>query len=223
MTILIIAPHADDEILGCGGIINRYCSEGHSVIVLIATNASVGAPELYKPEKVENVRNEALSAHKLLGVNETVFLDLPAPKLDVYPVYKMANHISEVLNKFKPEILFIPHRGDIHKDHQQIFDASLVAARPVNDCPVKKILAYETLSETEWAVPDGDKFFIPNVYISIDGYLENKVKAFEEFRSQKKSFPHPRSVETIKSLAKYRGSTVGMNAAEAFRLIRDII
>jgi len=223
MTILVIAPHADDEILGCGGIINKYSNEGHEVIILIATNASKGAPELYKQSKVDNVRKEALTAHKLLGVSETLFLEFPAPKLDVYPIYKMANNIAEIIAKYKPTTLFVPHRGDIHKDHLRIFDATMVAVRPINNCPVKKILAYETLSETEWAVPNGENYFIPNVYISIKDNLDNKIKAFEKFQSQIKQFPHPRSIETIKSLAHYRGSTVGYQAAEAFKLIRELI
>ncbi|WP_321307541.1 PIG-L deacetylase family protein [Marinifilum fragile] len=223
MTVLVIAPHADDEVLGCGGVINKYSQEGNKVIVLIATNASIGAPELYKQSGIDNVRNEAKESHKVLGVHKTEFLEFPAPKLDVYPIYQMANEISEVIKKYEPEILLIPHRGDIHKDHTRIFDAALVAARPINGCSVKKIMSYETLSETEWARPDGDAYFIPNVYISIENNLENKIEALKQFKSQIREFPHSRSIEALKSLAKYRGATVGYKAAEAFKLIREIL
>lgn len=222
MTILVIAPHADDEILGCGGIINKYSAEGHEIIVLITTNASVGAPELYNPHRVENVRKEALEAHKIVGVSETRFLELPAPKLDVYPLYKIADDISELIKTKEPEWLLIPHRGDSHKDHLRIFDAAMIAARPINNCSVNKILAYETLSETEWAVPNGNSYFIPNVYISIEDNLDLKVQAFKKYNSQLKEFPHPRSEGGIISLARYRGSTISSRAAEAFQLIREI-
>ncbi|MCD4768758.1 MAG: PIG-L family deacetylase [Bacteroidales bacterium] len=222
MKILVIAPHADDEVLGCGGVMKKYSNDGHKVIVIIATNASMGAPELYSQERINNVRKEAINAHKILGIEETIFLDFPAPRLDTFPIYKIANAISEIITKYKPEVLFLPHRGDIHKDHAAVFNAAMVAARPINNCSVRRILTYETLSETEWAAPYGDDSFIPNVFIAIEQDLDKKIEAMKKFSSQIQNFPHPRSAEAIKSLAQYRGATVGYMAAEAFMLIREI-
>ncbi len=136
--ILVIAPHADDEVLGCGGIINKYSRQGYEIHILLATNASNGAPELYNQSGIDQVRVEALKAHTILDVYQTHFLELPAPRLDTYPIYLIANQFSELINQINPQVLFLPHRGDIHKDHAAVFNAGLVAARPINNCPIKK-------------------------------------------------------------------------------------
>ncbi|MBV6654398.1 MAG: PIG-L family deacetylase [Mameliella sp.] len=218
---LIVAPHCDDEILGCGGIMAKYQAEGILVFVAIVTNGHLGAPELFKKEGTEKVRQEALSAHQFLGVQQTYFLDFPALRLDSIPAYKLSLELEKIIREHQISDLFIPHRGDIHKDHRITFEASLVAARPINDNPVRRILAYETLSETEWAPPYSDDAFIPNIFENIESYIESKKKAFRFFTTQVKQFPHPRSEEVIEYLSKFRGSTVGYSSAEAFMLIRE--
>lgn len=221
--LLIIAPHADDETLGCGGTIAKLSNLGKEVFVLIATNANVGAPELFSQELINKVREEALSAHSLLGVKETLFAEFPAPCLDTFPIYKIANHISEILTRYNIDSMLIPHRGDIHLDHRRLFEASLIAARPIGTQKVKRIYAYETLSETEWAAPFPDDNFLPQIFVNIKDQLPKKLEAFSCFKSQIKDFPHPRSIKNIESLARLRGSTVSCEAAEAYSLIREII
>lgn len=221
--ILVLAPHCDDEVLGCGGIISRHTSQGGEAHIAIMTNGHLGAPELFSAEGTKKVREEALEAHKILGVNETHFLDFPAPRLDSVPGYKLALKLSDLIQRLNPETIYIPHRGDIHKDHAHTFDAALVAARPINDNPVKNIYAYETLSETEWAAPFSDDAFIPTRFVNISDTLDTKLRAFTCFTTQIKQAPHPRSLENIKNLAKLRGATVGFSAAEAFMVIREII
>lgn len=218
--ILIVAPHADDEILGCGGVIYRKIKEGNNVSILIVTR---GTPKLYSEERVLNVRKEAKESHKILGVNKTLFLDFHAPELDVTSSAEIARAISEVIISNKIDEMYIPHRGDIHSDHTVVANACFVAARPVNNCTVKAIYAYETLSETEWAPPFGDDAFIPTHFVDITDYFDFKLKAMECFKSQIKKFPNPRSLECIEALSKFRGATVGVNRAEAFMVIRTII
>jgi LmbE family N-acetylglucosaminyl deacetylase len=220
--ILVLAPHNDDEVLGCGGVMAKYIKEGKKVIVAVVTNGHLGAPELFSKEGTEKVRKEALEAHSYLGVSETVFLDFPAVNLDSLPAYKLSLAISKIIKKFEIDTLFIPHRGDIHKDHKITYEAALVAARPIDGCTVKRIYAYETLSETEWAAPFGDDVFIPNVFVNIENEIEDKLKAFRFFSTQIKQFPHSRSPEIIRVLSNYRGATVGFANAEAFTLIRSI-
>lgn len=221
--ILIIAPHADDEILGCGATIAKELALGNNVFVLICTNAYVGAPELFPENMINQVRNEALIAHKQLGVTETIFLDFPAPQLDQYPRFKMSNAISEVIQRLQPDTVYIPHRGDCHKDHTIIHDCTMVACRPLANCPVKHIYAYETLSETEWGEPISAELFIPTKYntFSVDEF-SFKLKAMSCFKSQLHPFPAPRSLEAIEALAKFRGCTVSAMRAESFEVIRDI-
>ena len=218
--ILIVAPHADDEVLGCGGIIKRKSQRGDNVIVLIVTR---GTPKMYSEEKVINVRNEAKESHKILGVKETFFLDFHAPELDITSSAEIARGISKIVEENNIDEMYIPHRGDIHSDHTVVANACYVAARPVNGCTVKSIYAYETLSETEWAPPFGDDAFIPNHFVDITDYFNFKLKAMECFKSQIKDFPNPRSLECIESLSKFRGATIGVNRAEAFMVIRTII
>ncbi|MDR1459636.1 MAG: PIG-L family deacetylase [Bacteroidales bacterium] len=173
---------------------------------------------------MEKIRTEALNAHSLLGVKETFFLDFPAPALDQYPGYKISMVVSKYLRDYQIDTVYIPHRGDIHKDHKMVFDALLVACRPVGDYFVKRIYAYETLSETEWAAPYSNDAFIPTVFCS---YSENefsmKMKAMQCYKSQLRAFPHSRSLETLEALAKFRGATVTRERAETFMLIREII
>lgn len=221
--VLVIAPHADDEILGCGATIAKLTKVGTNVYILIATNASVGAPELFLPEIIKQVRSEALVAHKLLGVKETFFFELPAPALDQYPIYKIANVFSKIIRENRIDTVFIPHRGDCHKDHRVVHDAAMVACRPLADCSVKRVYAYETLSETEWGEPTAADFFVPVKYNTFtEDEFKKKLDAMNCFESQLYRFPASRSLEAIEALAKYRGCTVSVQRAEAFEVLREI-
>ncbi len=217
--ILIIAPHPDDEILGCGGLVSKYSGEGRKVYVLVVTR---GTPKLYSEERIVNVRREALQAHTLLGVTETVFLDFYAPELDITSQAEIAGSISSIIQRFAVDTIFIPHRGDIHSDHRVVYNASIVAGRPVAGSTVKNIYAYETLSETEWAAPFGDDAFIPTHFVDVSDTFDKKLEAMSCFKSQLKPFPNSRSLEAIEALAKFRGATVGVLRAEAFMTVRTV-
>ena len=217
--ILIIAPHPDDEVLGCGGVMKRFAVEGSDVYILIVTR---GTPKKYSDERIAKGRDQALQAHSLLGVKETFFFDYPAPELDLISVAAISDSISQLISKLGITTLFIPHRGDIHIDHSVVFDAALVAARPIGNYTIKSIYAYETLSETEWAAPFSDDAFIPNHFVNIEHYFQYKLDAMSCYSGQVRTFPNPRSLETIEALAKFRGATVGFKRAEAFMTIRTI-
>jgi len=213
--IIVVAPHADDEIIGCGGTIAKAISQGDEVYIIIATNANVGAPELFNEEAIAKVRGEAIKAHEYLGVTKTFFLDFPAPALNAFPEYKVSVALSKIFNEVQPNILYLPHPGDLHQDHKAVYRASLVAARPQGNYTVEEIYCYETLSETEWA-PYQEKAFIPNVFNDVSDFFEQKIEAMRFFESQIKEFPHTRSTETFEALAKFRGATVGVKRAESF-------
>jgi N-acetylglucosamine malate deacetylase 1 len=217
--VLIIAPHPDDEILGCGGTMHLLASKGYNIYVLIVTK---GDPEIFPEERIKKVREEALDAHRILNVKETRFLEFIAPNLDLESRAQISRSIEKIIKEFDIQILFLPHRGDIHHDHRIVFESALVAARPVKDCPVKCIYSYETLSETEWAAPFASETFIPNVFFCIENNLDVKLNAFQCYKTQVKIFPGSRSVEAIKALAVFRGVTIGKKAAESFMLIREI-
>ena len=218
--ILVVAAHPDDEVLGCGGVMARHTAQGDEVHVLVVSR---GIPEIFPPKEIEETRKELCLAHQILGVTHVYFLDFPAPKLDVIPGHQLADAIGQVLQSFQPRVIYLPHRGDLHADHRAVYYATLVAARPVNDCPVRRLLCYETLSETEWGPPSGDSAFVPTIFVDITHYLERKLEAMARYRSQLKKPPDSRSLQSIEALARLRGSTVSVQAAEAFMLVREIV
>lgn len=220
--VIVVAPHADDEIIGCGATIAKHIKNGDEVVIVIATNASIGAPELFSETAVHATRNEALNAHKILGVSKTIFLDFPAPALNAFPEYRISIELSKIFHENFPTHLYLPHPGDIHQDHKAIYRSALVAARPQGKNIVKNIYCYETLSETEWT-PMHEKPFVPNHFVDVTDVFQNKLEAMQCFATQLKSFPHSRSIEAFEALAKYRGATVGVERAEAFVVERQIV
>ena len=216
---LIVAPHPDDEVLGCGGTIARLADSGQEVHVAVVTR---GYEPAFPEAMVEQVRAELVEAHKILGVAQCHFLDLPAAALDTLPGSQLNAAIGGLVRDIAPETLFLPFLGDIHVDHQLVFIAGLVAARPRGPEAPRRVYAYETLSETNWAAPGLTETFAPNVYFDISDTIERKLRAFARFESQVKPFPDERSLKTIEALATVRGSTVYLPAAEAFMLLREI-
>ena len=219
MTVLVIAPHPDDEILGCGGTIAKHAAAGDAVYVAIVTK---GCEPLFSSEQVRQVREECRRADEYLGVKETLFLDFPASMMETVPRYKLNDAIISVVQRLKPDCVYIPHRGDMQLDHKMTVDAAMVALRPKYQHVVQKIYAYETLSETGWDMANTTNEFIPTAYCNIELYLEKKIEAMRIFNSQLSDFPNARSLEAIRALALYRGATMNLGAAEAFVTIREI-
>ncbi|MFH1968247.1 MAG: PIG-L deacetylase family protein [bacterium] len=223
MKILIIAPHPDDEVLGCGGTIKNYSKKGNEVYLCIVTCAY--APD-WSEEFIKNRKKEIKASNKILGIKKTVFLDLPTVKLDTLPQKQLNDLISKTIEDVKPEIIYIPHKGDLNKDHQIVFEAALVALRAKPGVFIKKIFSYEVLSETEWGeqkIKNPKDFFSPNVYVDIKDTLKHKIRAMERYQSELKKFPHPRSLKGIIVLSEKRGMEAGLENAEAFILIKEII
>ena len=215
--VLILSPHADDEILGCGGFISKYSKQKYLINVLILTNANKGAPEVYSSKEINQIRNESKKANKLIGTKKLFFENLPALNLNNYPLYKISSIINKYIIDINPEIVLIPSSNDINDDHKIIFKTAKVAMRPNRKNNLKKILSYEVLSETEWN--ENEKSFNPNYFVSLNkADINNKVKAFLQYKSQVKKFPHPRSKEAIINLSKVRGSQAYMQYAEAFKV-----
>lgn len=216
MRILIFAPHNDDEVLGLGGTIAKYSKLGYEVYICEVTSGS-------NLERVNMIQSEALEAHEILGVKETIFLGLPLIGLKSMPTSDLNSKIQKVVERVKPNIAFIPHKGDMHIDHFEVAQSAMVALRPITNPQLKAIYSYETLSETEWSIPSVENTFIPNVWIDVTATLEKKLEAMKCYKSQLCDFPHPRSIKTIKSLSEYRGSTIGVDNAESFMTIRVVL
>lgn len=214
--ILVFAPHNDDEIIGLGGTLADFAARGHEIAVCEVTSG-------YNPERVERIKNEARKAHRVIGAQKDLFLDLPVVRLGEVSQMELTKRFAEAVAEVRPTIAFIPHIGDMHTDHRITADAAMVVLRPYEAKELHTIYAYETLSETEWNIPSVTNAFLPDTWFDITDTLETKLRAMACYETQLNEFPHPRSLEAIRALAEYRGSTVGCKAAEAFRTIRRIV
>ena len=226
MRVLVFAPHPDDEVLGCGGTIARYIAEGSDVYVCIMT---CGYPPIYEEDYNIAKKNgwphiqypDIMRAHKILGIKKTFFLRFPTVQMETVPRYELNGKITDLFQELVPDVVFIPHFGDMQKDHKITSEAVMVAVRPKYGSIVRYVYSYETLSETEWNIPHAANSFVPNTFVNIDGYLDKKLEALSCFTSQLSAFPNPRSLEAAEALARLRGSTMGSKAAEAFTLVRE--
>lgn len=218
--VVVIAPHPDDEVLGCGGTIARLSALGSRVHVVTMTR---GQQPDFDAAAVQQVMSEASAAHRRMGVHESHFLDLPAARLDTIGRAEVNACLAQVLDGILPDTLLVPFPGDLHHDHEIAFRAAMVWCRPRDEQAPARVWAYETLSETNWYAPPVTTAFIPNIFVDISETIETKLAAFSCYGSQEKSFPDERSLKAIRALAESRGATVYRPAAEAFTLIRAIL
>ena len=215
--LFVVAPHPDDETLGTGGTIRRFADAGWAVTVL-----TVGAhmPPLYTSETHETTVRESRAAQAVLGVSDSIFLDQPAVYLNEMPVAELNAFILDPIESAAPDVLLVPFY-DRHVDHRAIFDACMVAARPVGPGRnIKLVAAYETISETHWNAPHIGPNFTPNFCIDISKQIDAKIEAVSCYASQMHEFPGPRSIEALRALALFRGSQAGYAYAEAFHVLR---
>lgn len=218
MRTLVIAPHPDDELLGCGGTLLRRKHEGASLAWLIVTGISTS--EGWGEEKVAQREKEIDLVGRSVGFDRVYKLNLPTTRLDAIPMADLVGKFSEVFKDFEPEEVFVPHRCDVHTDHRIVFDASAACTKWFRYPSVKKVCAYETVSETEFG-GGGNGYFHPNCYVDISLYLERKIELLSIYRSEMDDFPFPRSFENLRALARYRGASSGFNASEAFQILSE--
>jgi LmbE family N-acetylglucosaminyl deacetylase len=220
--VLVIAAHPDDETYGLGGTIGRHVRHGDLVSVLILTDGVTARHNETEPQKAA-----ARKACAALGVDDVRFAGLPDQRLDGLPLLEVINPIHKLFKELQPQVVYTHHRGDANQDHRAVFAATLVAVRPFGGNPVERVLGYEVASSTEWGPPFTEWAFLPNVFVDISATLEAKLGAVEAYRetfqSEVKLFPHPRSPEAVRIYAQQRGVSVGMQAAEAFVLVRELV
>jgi len=224
--VLVVAAHADDETLGCGGTIARYAREGRDVHVLIMADgeSSRNAVSLSGDDARVARRNEAASkAAEILGCKSVQCVTLEDNRLDGYVLLEIVQYIEKVIAEVSPSTLLTHHSGDVNIDHRIVHEAVLAATRPQVGNPVKELLFFEVPSSTEWNPPGSLPAFIPNCFIDISKTFEIKKSALEVYANEMRAFPHPRSLQALEALAQWRGATVGVVAAEAFIIGRSII
>lgn len=217
MNILIIAPHPDDEVLGCGGTIAKHIAAGEHVYLCIMTK---GEEKYYGAAMLAEKRTEVLKVAQFMGITKVYFGDFTAAHLDTIPQNQINQKLRKIIEEIKPEILFIPHQGDLHRDHQLTFQCAMVAAKFILSAYLKKIYSYEALSETEQSSQYAQQF-IPTTYNDITTQLSKKLEALALYTTELREYPHPRSIKAAEYKARSRGAEVGIEAAEAFMLIRE--
>ncbi|OAB58145.1 GlcNAc-PI de-N-acetylase [Phormidium willei BDU 130791] len=218
---LVIAAHPDDEVLGCGGSIAAQNSQGNSVqVMFLADGVSSRGGEA--SAELQRRHDAAHTAAELLGIESVSFADFPDNQLDTVPLLRVVQRIEERITQYQPDTILTHHAGDVNIDHQCVHQAVITACRPQPGYPVKTLLFFEVPSSTEWQPPGSAAAFLPNWFIDISDTLERKLEALAAYSEELRDFPHPRSVEAVEALARWRGATVGVRAAEAFVLGRRI-
>jgi len=218
--VLIIAPHPDDETLGCGGTIIKHKSRGDEIYWLIVTNIS--GDEGFDKDRVKERQKEIDVVSKEYGFKEVFKLDFPTTKLDTIPRVEIIEAISNVVCKVNAELVYVPNRNDVHSDHRVVFDATISSIKSFCYPCIKKILMYEVISETEFAPTFQDNAFAPNSFSDISDYLEEKLSIMMIYKEELGEHPFPRSLEGLKALATFRGATAGVRYAEAFMSLKEV-
>ncbi len=220
MNIVVFSTHPDDETLGCGGTLLKSKDNGEILYWIICTRIyeEFGYSRNFIAKRDKEINNVSMQ----YGFEKIFELDVPTTKLDSFPRDILVDKISKIFDDIKPNIVFLPHRGDVHSDHRIVFDAGYSCTKSFRHKSIKKILMMETLSETEFAPALEECSFIPNYYVDISKYLDEKIKIMKLYKSEIKRHPFPRSERNIKSLASFRGASAGCKAAESFVLLKEI-
>lgn len=222
MNILVVAAHPDDEIIGVGGTIARHIKNGDNVYVLILGDGKSSRKPYYEEldkETLSKSHDETEKASEVLGIKEVYRHDLPDNRFDSIPLLDIVKIIESYVEKIQPEIVYTHFGGDINIDHYVTFNAVMTATRPLPGTSVKWVFAFETLSSTEW---NYSTKFRPNYFVDITDFLDIKLEAMNQYQSELRKFPHPRSLEAIKHNALAWGARAGFEAAEPFMLVRGI-
>jgi len=222
--VLVCAAHPDDEALGCGGTMARHGQWGDEVHVMFLADgvASRSGDGRDVDAELDERRAAANAAATILGANAPIFVAYPDQRLDAIPLLDVTQSIERVMGELKPDIVYTHHAGDLNGDHRIVAQAVLTASRPFPGQPVAAIYGFEVLSSTEWAF-GAQEAFRPSRFVSISGTLPQKLRALEAYRAEMRDYPHPRSLEAVEALARYRGATVGEQAAEAFTVFRECV
>lgn len=224
MKVLCVAAHPDDEVLGVGGTLARHADKGDTVEALLLSDGEMARHEevtAAAEERREERRANAQEAADVLGIRSVEILDYWGNQLDDVALIDIIRDVSAKIDEVEPEVVYTHHCGDLNIDHQLVAKAVRTAARPFDDSPVDRILSFETLSATEWAMPRQETAFQPTVFVNITDYIDSKMAAVDIYRKEMRERPHPRSVENIRRNARTWGDKSGFSVAEPFELLLE--
>lgn len=217
--VVAVAPHPDDETLGCGGTILRHVERGDEVHWLIASSMRAG--KAFSEERIARRDAEIAEVARTYGFSSVTSLPFEPAGLDSLPMGEIVKAVGAEFGRMRPQILYIPNRGDAHTDHRVVFDACASCTKWFRYPSLEGVYAYETLSESDVTLQQSD-VFRPNHFVEITDFLEKKLEIMKIFESEVMPFPFPRSMRALTALADLRGSQCGVTAAEAFMMLRSI-
>jgi N-acetylglucosamine malate deacetylase 1 len=215
--VLTIAVHPDDETLGCGGTLLKHKANNDEIHWLICTTIDKSHSYYETREK------EIKKVSNMYDFDSVHNLRLKTMQVDEYSMSELVGKISKVINEVKPNIIYLPFKGDVHSDHRKIFEAAYSCTKSFRYPFIKKIYMIETLSETEFAPSTKEDSFIPNSFIDISEYMDKKIEIMKIFESEIAEHPFPRSERNLRSLGTLRGASSGCEYAESFVLLKEIL
>lgn len=225
--VAVIAAHPDDEILGCGGTIAHHIQNGDQVFVMIMaeglTSRDCHRDQFGKTEELSELAKSAHVANCIVGTTSLTLKNLPDNRMDSMDRLDVVKLVEEFLQEHRPAIVYTHHSGDVNIDHRIIHEAVVTACRPMPGGEVTTLLFFEIASSTEWQTPGSAPPFSPNWFVDVSGELAKKTDALRAYHSEMRDWPHVRSIEAVTHLAKWRGASIGVDAAEAFVLGRHIV
>ena len=226
MTIVVFVAHPDDEVLGCGASIAKWSSTGEDVHILIlaegVTSRSKTRDIDLKSEEISLLSQSARKAGQILGATSIKLLGLPDNRLDSLDRLDVIKVVEKEVDKLKPHTVVTHHSGDLNIDHRIIHEAVVTACRPQPGHSVRRMLAFEVPSSTEWQTAGSNIAFQPNWFEDVSETIDRKIEALKVYESEMREWPHARSLKNVEYLARWRGSSVGCEAAEVFMLMREI-
>jgi LmbE family N-acetylglucosaminyl deacetylase len=225
--VLVVAAHPDDEVLGCGGTIARHADAGDQVKVLIVAEGATSRQEqrdrLQAGGELSALAQAAQTAGSILGAAGVELLDLPDNRLDSLDRLDLIKHIEQHIHRHQPQVVYVHHAGDVNVDHRRLHEAVVTACRPTPGHPVRRLISFEVASSSEWQPPGSAPAFQPNWFVDISDQWQRKRQALLAYSSEMRPWPHARSLEALEHLARWRGAQVGVEAAEAFCLLRQLV
>jgi LmbE family N-acetylglucosaminyl deacetylase len=219
----VVAAHPDDEALGCGGTIAKHAVGGDEVVVVfLADGVTSRQPSTDHSAGISRRQKAARSAASILGIRDVRFGDLPDNQLDKVPMLTIARAVEVVVGEVHPTTVYTHFAHDLNVDHRLVHEAVLTAVRPQPGSGIATVLTFETPSSTEWRAPNPAFAFLPNWFVDITDTLDVKLLALDAYEEEMRPWPHARSREAVEHLARWRGATIGRQAAEAFVLARHV-
>ena len=214
--IVVVAPHADDEVIGCGGMILKEIDEGSSISWVLMTGVS--ADTGYSSEFTEQRANQIQSIKDFFGIQQFFNLGYKMTSLEMLDKADVIEKLANIIKKLQPTDLFVPYPGDAHSDHNFTFKCTKAFIKPFRYEYLKEYIAMKPFLK-QIRISHLTLIILPNSFVNISQYIDRKIKAALIYETEFKAHPFPRSVENIRALALHRGASSNYNYAEAFMML----